>query len=323
MKFSLFIGFVFSIFLTVSAQHPLRLNLSFHCNNQPFVLANTIQDLNGDLLKAQEIAFYMSNLKITHDGGQVLDFGDSVFYVHIRNSIFDLGVQDVQTVESIQFLVGVPAQLNHTDISTYPEHHPLYFQTPSMHWGWTAGYTFFLIDAMVDVDGDLIPETEFQLHCLGDENAQLVTTPTGATIYPDGTREIVELVNIDQWMKNVDLKTVGAQHGSTGINADVMQNISLYPVFTAPANLGTSSLESIKGELNFTADPTKLTVFWSQINGLHLLKLYAIDGKEVASVSATTNTGSYAFNALKSGSYFLKLTSENGEVLNQIQVIQP
>lgn len=323
MKVGALIGFFVGICFAVSAQHPLRLNFSFHCNNQPFVLANTIQDLNGDLLKAQDIAFYMSNLKITHDGGQLLDFGDSVFYVHIRNSIFDLGVQNVQTVESIQFLVGVPDHLNHTDISTYPEHHPLYFQTPSMHWGWTAGYTFFLIDAMVDVDGDLTPETEFQLHCLGDENAQLVTTPTGATVYPDGTREIVELVNIDQWMRNVDLTTVGAQHGSTGINASVMQNISIFPVFTAPANLSTISIESVKGELNFSADPTQLTVYWSQINGLHRLKLYAVDGKEVEAVSATSNTGSYVFHALKPGSYFLKLSAENGEVLNQIQVIQP
>lgn len=323
MKFSLFIGFVFSICLTVSAQHPLRLNFSFQSNNQPFVLANTIQDLNGDLLKAQDIAFYMSNLKITHDGGQVLDFGDSVFYVHIRNAIFDLGIQPVQSVESIQFLVGVPEHLNHTDISTYPEDHPLYFQTPSMHWGWTAGYTFFLMDGMADADGDSTPEVEFQLHCLGDENAQLVTTPTAATVYSDGTREIVEIVNIDQWIKNLDLTTIGFQHGSTGVNASIMQNISLYPVFVAPANLNVTEVKTYNGNVSFSTDPTSLTVFWSQINGLNTVKLYAVDGKLVDAIVDNSNTNSHVFRSLKAGSYFVRLLAENGEVLHQIQVVQP
>ncbi len=321
---SSFIAFL-SLFFScqISAQNPLRLNFSFLNNGESLLLNHTVTDLSGTSYKATDIAFYISDLQIKHDGGQVLDFGDSVFYVNIRASIFELGMQDVDHVESLAFNVGIPANINHSDISAYPEDHPMYFQTPPMHWGWSAGYTFFLIDGMADSNGDNVPDVGFELHCLGDENLQFVETVNTATIQSDGTREIFQQVNIDQWLRNIDLKTLSAQHGNTGINADAMDNVQNYPVFTAPLNASVNEITDFTGAVRFDNTGNKLNITWEAMNHIGKLELYNAEGKLIASVPQSAVQGTHSFAELASGAYLLRILSENGHLLNRLNVVQP
>ena len=321
MKF-LFSVFFILIFNQLSAQNPLRLNFYFQNGNQALYLNQLQTDLSGTSYKASDIAFYMSGLKIKHDGGQILDFGDSVFYVNIRACIFDLGIQAVDHVESISFHVGIPANLNHTDISAYPEDHPLYFQSPPMQWGWTAGYTFFLINGMADSNNDQIPDVPFELHCLGDENLQFVETNNTATIHGNGMREIFQQVNIDQWLRNIDLKTLSAQHGNTGINADAMENVQNFPVFTAPQNASVNELKTFTGSVKFNSNNHQLTIFWEGMSRIGQIELYNPEGKLVQSVQKYSEAGNHSFSELSVGSYILRIRSANGDLLNQVNVVQ-
>lgn len=315
-------SFCFSLSLCFS-QSPLKLNFQFLNNSQDIWLNQTMQDLSGTAYKASDIAFYMSDLRITHDGGQVLDFGDSVFYVNIRASIFELGMQDVGQVESIAFNVGVPENLNHTDISAYPENHPMYFQTPPMHWGWTAGYTFFLINGAADSDGDHVPDAPFELHCLGDANLQMVEVPNALTIWEDGTKEIFQQVNIDQWLKGIDLKTLSAQHGSTGINAQAMQNVQDFPVFTAPQTASAETLTSYTGSMRFANNGNALEISWEAIPPMGRLEIYSADGKKAGAATQSGAQGKYVFTGLTAGAYTVIALSENGDVLHKINAVQP
>lgn len=306
-----------------TAQSPLKLNFQFLNNSQDIWLNQTMQDLSGTAYKASDIAFYMSDLRITHDGGQVLDFGDSVFYVNIRASIFELGMQNIGQVESIAFNVGVPENLNHTDISAYPENHPMYFQTPPMHWGWTAGYTFFLINGAADSDGDNVPDAPFELHCLGDANLQMVEVPNAVTVWEDGTKEIFQQVNIDQWLKNIDLKTLSAQHGSTGINAQAMQNVQDFPVFTAPQTASTESLTVYTGSMRFANNGNALEISWEAMPPMARIEIYTADGKRAGVAIQSGAQGKYVFNGLAAGAYTVIALSENGDVLHKINAVQP
>ena len=308
----------------VSAQNPVRISFLFLNDNAPIVLNQALTDLSGKKFKAQDIAFYMSGLKIYHDGGQAVDFGDSVFYINIRGgSILDLGVQPVNQLESIAFQVGVPEHLNHTDISAYPEDHPLFFKTPPMHWGWSAGYTFFLIDGKADTDGDLVPDTDFEIHCLGDENIQDVQVQQIATVLNDGTREIFQIVNIDQWLRNADLGTVGIQHGSNGINAAVMQNVEDYPVFTAPMNASVQQLTQPVGSLYFQQEANGLNIYWKEVKEAASFELINMQGQLAETNAVNAVNGSHGFRNLKSGTYVFRILSAEGKVLNQLNVLQP
>jgi len=307
----------------VNGQNPLLLNFRFLNGNSTFSAVQAIQDLNGTYYKAQDIAFYISKLKITHDGGQVLDFQDSVFYVNKRASLFDLGLQNVDLVESVDFQVGVPASLNHTDISAYPENHPLSFQIPSMHWGWVSGYIFLLIQGEADNNGDNITDVPFDLLCLGDSNVQQVHVINTATILPDGTREILQEVNIDQWLRNVNLSILDVQHGSTGINADVMMNVQNYPVFTAPLNANVNEISNLIGEAFFLQNGKESSVSWKGMKNLEKVELFDISGAKIDQFLSKEINGKWPVSGLNSGVYFVRFFSESGILLNQIKAVQP
>lgn len=313
----------FGLTFMVNAQNPLYLNFRFLNGNAAFSSVQAITDLNGTYFKAHDIAFYISKLKIAHDGGQIIDFQDSVFYVNKRASSFDLGLQNVNVVEYIDFLVGVPASINHSDITAYPENHPLYFQTPAMHWGWVAGYTFLLIDGSADNNGDNITDVPFELHCLGDSNAQQVHVINTATIWPDGTREIFQDVNIDQWLHGVNLSTLDIQHGSTGINADVMMNVQNYPVFTAPLNAGINENANLIGEIHFLQNGNESEIDWKGMKNLKKVELINLSGAKIDEISSKDVNGKWKISSLNSGVYFVRFFSESGQLLNQSKAVQP
>ncbi len=317
--FSIFLGFT----IFVNAQNPLLLNFRFLNGNATFSSLVAIPDLNGTYYQAHDIAFYISKLKITHDGGQILDFQDSVFYVNKRASLFDLGLQNVDLVESVDFQVGVPASINHSDITAYPVKHPLYFQSPAMHWGWAAGYTFLLIDGEADNNGDNITDVPFELHCLGDSNVQQVHVINTATIYPDGTREIFQNVNIDQWLHDVNLSTLDIQHGSTGINADVMMNVQNYPVFTAPLNANVNVISNVIGEAFFLQNGKESSISWKGMKNLEKVQLIDLSGAEVDEFLSKDINGKWQMSNLSSGVYFLRFVSDSGQLLNQLKAVQP
>jgi hypothetical protein len=322
LKKSILLLFLFLNYFVI-AQNPLHLNFRFLNGSSTFSAVQAIQDLNGTYYKARDIAFYISKLKITHDGGQILDFQDSVFYVNKRASIFDLGLQNVDLVESIDFQVGVPASVNHSDISAYPENHPLYFQIPAMHWGWVAGYTFFLIDGDADNNGDNIMDVGFELHCLGDSNLQQVHVVNTATVWPDGTREIFQDVNIDQWLRNVNLSTLDIQHGSTGINADVMMNVQNYPVFTAPLNASINEINSLTGEVLFLQNGKESSITWKGMKNIEKVELFDLSGALINELFSKDINGKWQISNLISGVYLVRFTSESGQLLNQIKAVQP
>lgn len=308
---------------SVVAQHPLHLNFQFVNQNSDLALGQVVSDLTDTKYRLTEAIFYISNLKIEHDGGQLLDFGDSVFYVNIKNPIIDLGIQNLDQVDSLSFFVGIPANLNHTDIAAYPENHPMSFKTPSMHWGWTAGYFFFVVDGYADTDNDNVPNEFFQLHCMGDQNFKYVKLANKATISSDGKREIFQRVNMDVWLKGVDLKTLGAQHGSTGVNYYAMRNVESFPVFTAPWNASVNTLTQYVGSLKCYDSGNGLEISWEGMKTIGKLELYTASGQLVQAVNTTEVSAKRTFANLASGSYIVRILSENNQVLHQMNTIQP
>lgn len=311
------------LFSGVYAQHPLRLNFVFMNDNQPIEMNTPMQDASGRTYLAQDIAFYFFDLEITHDGGQVLDLRDSVFYVSDEDHILDLGSYNIGTVELVEFAVGVPSDLNHSDISAYPDNHPLSYHVPPMHWGWSSGYVFFLFDGLGDPDNDGNPTEVFQLHSLGDQLVKLVYSENTATVHEDNSQEIIQLVNIDQWIRNINPGTTGAQHGTMGVNTTAMNNINNYPVFTAPQNAGVKELSQYTGKIRFSNENDALHLFWEEVKEASSFGLIDMNGKTVANGTAASANGDFRFEQLQAGTYLFCMRDKQGKVLNQITVAQP
>ena len=284
------------------------------------LLQNTVvQNASGVEMSIDIFNYYVSNMHIIHDGAQDLDLSDTVFIVKMDDYTLDLGFLDITSISQINFGVGVPADKNHLDISLYPERHPLSYQTPSMHWGWTSGYALMIVEGMGDSSNDGVPETIFQFHNFGDANYQNVNLPTVATQTNESQLDIYVECNLDQWIYGQDPGTVGLLHGSSGVNASVMNNVESRSVFTTPMNAGVEKLDVNQGNLTAINSENDVTVMWSGVNNLSYYTLIDMNGKLIETSHTNLKEGKAVFNELASGTFIFTPFSSAGDKLNQLK----
>lgn len=125
------------------SQKNVFLNLKPVFGNQAFALNQNFIGNDGVAVKIEHFNYYIADVKLFHDNGQQTNLITDIWLVTpIQNSLY-LGYLGVNQIDSINFTIGVPKRYNTQigalaqDISTYPETHPLSFQTPSMYWGWS------------------------------------------------------------------------------------------------------------------------------------------------------------------------------------------
>jgi hypothetical protein len=253
--------------------------------------------------------FYCSRLEIIHDGGQITRLDtNTVFLVNITEPWLDLGTHAVTNIEGIRFGIGVPQYLNHLDINQYPERHPLSYQTPSMFWGWTAGYMHMIIGGRFDSNNDGTPETIFELHNMGNHNYFTKEILMPATSYPNNTQLITVNWNVDEWMNGIVPSVVEVSHAASGVNDTIMYNIVDSDVFTSPQNASLG-----------TIDPKTILIMYQSGNvvvglpdaDLYNFALYSSDGKLIESRSGVSHQ--FSLEAAPTGSYILKLMNSKGE----------
>lgn len=301
------------------AQHEVQLKFSCRNAQTEFQQGEVITALNGTNYKVSAMAFYVSRVELVHDGGQVTQVDtNEVFYINFLDPVASLGTYDVESVEGIRFMVGVPEYLNHLDISQYPEGHPLGFHNPSMHWGWAAGYIHFLMNGFGDNNNDGDPTFSYQLNCLGDENVQYVDLATTALTHQDGVKEVMLICNLDQWLRNTDPATTGPVHGSDGVNAMVMSNVSIYPVFVSPQNAAVSELQTI--DVRVARKGTEVTVSWDEAI-VQSYRLSDASGRVLESGACVSKQ--LKFDQLPSGVQLLQLYSDAYLPVGSVKWVSP
>ena len=268
----------------IQAQTEVFLHLQPKCGNQEVQLQTNLYTLDGTLFNLEHFNYYVSDIVLFHDGGNPTAITPSVFLLTPIQQGFYLGNYPIQHLDSIQFMVGVPARLNTQqgseaqDISSYPLNHPLSFQSPSMYWGWQFGYMHMVVGGNADSNNDQQVDAYFELHNLGNHNQRVVNLPIVATQTSLNQQDIYLECHLDQWLRNMPLGTVGVLHGETGLNDSVMANINQYPVFTQPQTAQASTLKDPKFYF------FNQTVF-IQNTGAEWLIAYDIAGRKMLEVS--------------------------------------
>ncbi|MDG1333806.1 MAG: hypothetical protein P8P74_15825 [Crocinitomicaceae bacterium] len=287
-----------------------------------YLIQNTnVLSLSGADMTVDFFNYYISNVHIIHDGGQDLDLSDTVFIVTMEDHFLELGTQDVTNIESIDFGVGVPQSVNHLDISQYDESNPLSWQTPSMHWGWTSGYKFLLVNGYGDSNNDGNADELFQLHCLGDANYKNVSMTVVPTVSATESTIVIDC-NLDEWMFGFHPGTGGIHHGETGVNSSIMNNVDNRPVFTLPGNAGIDTPFESDGTLTHSINNEIVSFNWENTQRVAQFRLIDLSGKVIEAGPANEYNGSHNAEIQQSGSYFFYLMDSNGSILKQIQVIR-
>lgn len=308
------IQFVFLSFFNW-AQKNVFLNIEPIFGNQPFILTQNYLGNDGITVEIEHFNYYLSDVKLFHDNGQQTDLPTGIFLLTPTQHSLYLGYLNVNHIDSINFTIGVPKRYNTQagalaqDISTYPETHPLSFQSPSMYWGWSFGYLHMIVGGKADSNNDNIPNAYFELHNFGNNNQQSVTLTTVQT-NTNNQIDLNFLCHVDRWLNQMPLSSIGVLHGETGLNQQVLQNVNSQTVFTLAANAGLN--ESKSQSISWSQTPNALILHGQNELYVKRYQLFSGTGQKIQESRVQELTTQIALDALNPGSYLLTLSMSNG-----------
>lgn len=298
----------------------ITLNLNHEYNGVPFAYGTNFLTEDGKIVSFDRVQYYLSGMTLTHDGGQTLNATNPYVLASGNVTSYDLGAGSVTMIEGIKFDLGVDATANADGTSSWPATHPLGPQSPSMDWGWPAGYFFFVVDGKVDDNGDGVPNKDFQMRGLGD--ALLANVEFTGTSISGNTIEMY--VNIADWVKNLDLPTVGFQHNGSQPNVTLSENTNNETVFTLQSGVTASIGELSEAPNHIYADyniPYAPTLYYTLNTKSPVeIKVFDQSGKVVLEAQNQPSAGNFFVRKeLKTGTYYA--TFANGELQESFKFI--
>lgn len=219
----------------------VQLNFNAVFDGEPLVFQNSAfqyQYPGGNQIRFTDLKFFISDVALLQeDGGEESELVD-IEYVNFSNNTT---LEEAQRATNLSFSnipvgqykalrigIGVPADLNNENYSTYSENHPLRKNSGEFWAGWNS-FIFMKINALYDVDGDgLGTGTDASLgHHLGgdqfyktitlskpinlepDQNMELSIEMDLAKLYQNSAAEILDISNSANWgthdQSNVDV----------------------------------------------------------------------------------------------------------------------
>ena len=203
---------------------------------------NLLQDY-----KVTRLQYYITRISVVHDGGNVLAISDDTVALINANgnsfSTIELGDLNVTSIEGVKFHIGVYDPANNANPSLYESGHPLAPKSPSMHWGWAAGYRFLVYEG---VGGANFSQT-FQFHALGNANYFEVEVPTTAQMVQN---TLIIPIDADyvKGVESVDVASGTFAHGVDQEDLDVLTNFKNL-VFTGSGD--NLSIEKLQSNVHF------------------------------------------------------------------------
>ncbi len=300
---TIFIGTGFS-------QNNIELNFIHEFEGQEFNISDPYTVTADYDLNINRLQYYISEIAVTHDGGQVTAIEDTWLLVNANeDSSYDLGSYDISTVESIGFWIGVDAAHNHLDPASYESGHPLaYTLPPSMHWGWAAGYRFVALEGKT---GSSMLIT-YEIHALGDGNYTEVNVATGAV--QDGSTLAINLgANYNELFNGLNVSGGVINHGETGTAVTLIDNLA-NDVFYAKD--GANSIAELdKLSMKVTPNPSDgVSTIWlsESTSQPTTVTVFDLAGKVINSETLRIGSTSATLNVQEPGMYIIQLVNNQG-----------
>lgn len=319
----LFLAFIASSFL-LNAQINVTVTIDHQLGGENFALNQTATTNMSEDVQFTRFEYYLSNFKITHDGGTVTPVEGIYALVQATDEMtsINLGDLDVTSIEGVSFSVGVDEATNHEDPSQYGPNNPLAPQNPSMHWGWAAGYRFAAIEG---VSGASMADV-FQVHALGDINyfSTEITADDLAFIQPSQGFVIPLVGDYTRVLENVSVDGGLIVHGEEGESVTVLGNFRDV-VFTPAAVVNNvndfSAVETFKVFPNPTVG-NKVSVQLELLNTeATQMQLINALGQIIRTTNIDANTRSFEVELPSTGLYFLNI-NQNGQTVATHRVIR-
>lgn len=212
---------IFILSLNAFAQNEVYLTITHKLGSELFAFNQAVQNNLGNNFNVTRIDYYISSVKIIHDGGLETEVeGLHLLVKGQNNPVFLLGEFDVTNVESIQFSIGVHPSLNNADPALQPSGSALSFQQPSMHWGWSSGYRFVALEGKSGAS--LV--TTYEFHSLWNANYFAQTIDVNAVANSENKVYIHLDADYIEAVRDIELLSGPLNHGSDLGDLTVLEN---------------------------------------------------------------------------------------------------
>jgi hypothetical protein len=303
-------------FTIVRAQAIIELGLTPKVGVQPFALNQAFLDYSGKTASLSRVHFYLCNFELVHDGGQVTALPNVYLLANPGREFYTLAtVTNVTQVEKVRFSVGVDAAVNHDNPSGWPSGHPLSFQSPSQHWGWSSGYLFSTFEGDADSDNNGTTDTQWEIHSLGDQLLRDVEV----NVQPQSAMNVITLpleYDLQAWLRGLNLATVGSQHSSSGAALSSANNIVTYQVFRSAGTVGVTDPQRVP-LLSFDLfDSERPVVYWDA-QGVEAvsLEIHDLNGQVVFRADGLATAGRQRIERkLAAGMYICSLSHQGDAI---------
>lgn len=304
------------IVISAKAQNDINLRINHFLGTKPFTFNTTATNNLDNDFQLQRFEYYISSIVITHDSGLTTAVPSKWILVDADSTTIEfLGNFPITTVESIQFSIGVEGASNHNDPALYASNHPLAPKSPSMHWGWSAGYRFVAMEGMTGTNMNEI----FQIHALGDRNYRSQTI-TVAAVADNGSMTINLNADYLETVKNITINSNLLNHGEQNEAATMLSNFSRNGVYSQ-STVGIN--ESKRNLISFgvSPNPSNKDVFVTLSKSLNNITYKIIDltGREVK-IGKLNSTDNNRISIENRGIFMLNLYEE-GEFIGTEKVI--
>ena len=300
----------------VIAQTDVYLKLNQKLDGNAFGYSNITSNNFENAHSFTRLQYYISQVTLTYNGGQDTLLADTYFLIDADQPFEEmLGSFNFSSLESISFGIGVDASKNHADPSTYATGHALGFHSPSMHWGWSAGYRFAVLEGNTDLGQG------WQLHALGDKNYGFATIMTSGQVVNNNLVIALD-ANYEAVLDDIVVNTTLNYHGEDNQAPVTLGNFQ-NKVFTAgDATFDVEDYGKIENAFSLMPNPTngdfevKLNLFENED---FQISVRDITGREVSN-TRLDNTGRNALNLKHAGVYTVSLL-KNGQLVNTQKLV--
>lgn len=301
------------------AQKTVNLQINHKLDTAEFAMNKAAKNNIGTNFNVKRLEYYISEISIVHDGGTETKIED--FWI-LENAgtrkKHDLGKHNISKVDSVKFSIGVNPEVNHADPSTYPSGHPLAPKSPSMHWGWAAGYRFVAIEGKAGLD---LNKT-FEIHALGDDNYFSLSIPASGS---DDNGDLLIQLNADYAasLANIDVSKNVVTHGDYAEAVVLLKNFWTDVFTSMEGGKNTLDIEQIKRESalvfpNPSVDGI-VNLNFEENSEITLVQIMSIDGTLVSEFDR--NKGSNIQIELNKGFYVARLLDSENNLLGAQKII--
>ena len=194
----------------------LKINIIGKHGSDDFVLYSDAVNTSGLDYRVEQIKFYVSNITTGN-----INTNDAFLVDLVNNHLSEGSTGESISISltpgdysGLSFLIGLDSLTNHGDPSLYEQEHPLSSFT-GMHWDWSQGYKFMILDGKTDSDNDSIPDLSYSYHIGNDDYLQTISFDTPINIHENQTTEINVYMDVQNFFHGIDMINDAFTHSTS------------------------------------------------------------------------------------------------------------